>query len=368
MMHNKKVLIHLPKNPGGKMNYYAVVKEHFDSEISFYYCGSQQKKESKLALASRMFKDYRAFYKMLKKGNYDLVVVNPTLDMKSFFRDSLFVLISYYMNVKSIVFWHGWRWNFEQKVVRKIVPYFKFTYGKADAMILLAKEFLDQVKSYGYTKKLYLETTVVDDVILQYKDAGSSVALDDEIILLFLSRVEKAKGIYETLDSFQRLHESYPNVVLQIAGTGRELERVKQYVGDRHIAGVQFLGWINGVQKAAAYKNAHIYVLASYTEGMPCSLLEAMASGLAVVTTDVGGIKDFFTEKMGVVVKTRDSADLEEKLRRLIADPNLITSMGAFNSQYAHDHFLPNQVTGRLEEIFEAVCDETTSSANFVRN
>lgn len=356
----KKVLIHAPNltTPGGKQTYYASVRDHFKDEISFFFYGSHGKKESKLSKLSRLIEDYQLFHRRLKEEEYDLVLLNPSLNLKSFFRDSVFALISYWIGIKFVVFWHGWQWEFEKKTVSRIVPFFRHTFGRAEAMIVLAREFQDKIEEYGYQKPVYMETTVVDDLIFNYGGNNSKTGAgeEDEAIkaLLFLSRVEKVKGIYESIDSFHRLRARYPNMVLNVAGTGSELEAAKQYVKDKDIKGVNFLGWITGEQKYQALYDADIYLLPSYHgEGMPCSLLEAMACGSSVVTTDAGGIKDFFQpRKMGLFVRPADTDDLELKLDALLSDPELVEKMKAYNAKYAQEHFRPELVAGRLEYIF----------------
>ncbi len=251
----RKVLIHAPNlsTPGGKQTYYAAVKDHFKDEVSFFFYGAQGKKESKGSFISRMIGDYRGFYRQLKDGRFDVALLNPSLNPKSFFRDSIFALICYRLGVKFVVFWHGWQWEFEKKVVSKILPFFNMTYGKADGMILLAKEFQDKIREYGYKNPIYLETTVVDNFIFNYEDAPGPSAYskvsDDEVNILFLARVEKVKGVYEAIDSFQRLQPRHPHAVLNIAGTGGELERARAYVAEKGIRNINFLGWITGKQR-----------------------------------------------------------------------------------------------------------------------
>jgi glycosyltransferase involved in cell wall biosynthesis len=351
----KKILIHLPNLPGGKKNYFSAIHNHFQSDITYFYCGSQGKKESRFAFIRRLFGDYWRFYRLLKTEGFQIVHINPSLKKKSFLRDSIFTLISCLVGVKTVVFWHGWRWDYENKVVSKIRPYFHFTYGKADAMVVLAREFLDRIKWYGYNNPVYLETTVVEDHIMDFQGSnGQPPDKKEKLHILFLSRVEKAKGIYELLDSFHRLQKKYPHIRLQIAGTGTELPKVRQYVAEQGIRGVAFLGWINGLQKAEVYHNAQLFVLPSYSEGLPCALLEAMASGLAVITTDVGGIKDFFEpEKMGLVVAPRNTDDLEQKMDQLLSDRARLYQTGAYNARYARDRFSTFQVIQRLEAIYE---------------
>ncbi|MCB9048944.1 MAG: glycosyltransferase family 4 protein [Lewinellaceae bacterium] len=357
----RKVLIHAPNlsTPGGKQTYYAAVKDHFRDEVSFFFYGAQGKKESKTTMLARMINDYRLFYRQLKKGDFDVVLLNPSLNPKSFLRDSLFALICIWIGVKFVVFWHGWQWEFEQKVVSKILPFFRATFGKADAMILLAREFENKIREYGYKNPIYLETTVVDNFIFNYDSSAAKASPtrspEAETVLLFLARVEKVKGVYESINSFHRLQGKYPNAVLNIAGTGGELEAAKKYVADKGIRNVYFLGWITGEQKAQALYDADVYLLASYHgEGMPCSLLEAMATGQSVITTDVGGIKDFFEpEKMGLFVRPGDTDDLERQMDRILSDPGFLKKTRAFNAAYARERFTPELVSGRLENIFK---------------
>ncbi|MGI9551754.1 MAG: glycosyltransferase family 4 protein, partial [Aurantibacter sp.] len=298
-----------------------------------------------------------------KKGNYDVVHINTSFNPKSYFRDSIFTLISKMLNYKTIVYWHGWKWGFEKKYAGKIVPYFHFTFGKADAMICLANEFADQLKKYRYSRPIYLETTVVEDQIMQHDEIESSVSNYEIKNILFLSRVEKAKGIYETLDSFNTLINKYPNIKLNIAGTGNELERVKDYVNRQGIREVNFLGWVDDEDKLKVLGEADIFVLASYSEGMPISVLEAMAMGLPVVTTNVGGVKDFFEDgQMGYKVEIGDSGDLKEKLEKLLSNDDLCKRMGNFNKHYALNHFSSKSICERLERIYESVIDRANNN------
>lgn len=360
----KRILIHAPnlQTPGGKQTYYAAVMDHFKSDIEFFFYGANGQKESKFQTISRMCKDYFLFYKKVKHEKYDLVHLNPSLNVKSFFRDSIFALICSLLNVKTLVFWHGWNWDFERKYIQKMQWYFRWTYGKSDAMIVLAKEFEKRIISYGYNKKIYLETTVVDDTIFNLVNSKnkSFVPKNNEYLeLLFLARLEKEKGIYEAIDSFEIVQKTYPNTILNVAGVGGELEAAKSYVTKKEISNINFMGWITGKQKAEALNKAHIYILASsHGEGMPISLLEAMATGTPVVTTDVGGIKDFFEpDQMGLITKTNDAPYLAKQLESLIEKPQLMQAMGKFNIQYAKERFAPNMVTQRIESIYDDLAD-----------
>ncbi|MDH3648069.1 MAG: glycosyltransferase family 4 protein [Saprospiraceae bacterium] len=141
--------------------------------------------------------------------------------------------------------------------------------------------------AYGCTMPLYLGTTVVNEQILIARDSNKSKDRDKTSII-FLARVEKVKGIYELIDSFHQLQKRYPRITLDIAGVGGELQNAKEYVARKNILNVDFHGLLNGNHKSNMLQKAHIYLLPSWHgEGMPNSLLEAMASGLAIITTEI---------------------------------------------------------------------------------
>ncbi|WP_194525101.1 glycosyltransferase family 4 protein [Zobellia roscoffensis] len=259
------------------------------------------------------------------------------------------------------IFWHGWQWEFEKKVTQRILPYFRLTFGKADSMIVLGKEFADQLKNYGYKNPILPITTVADPIFFKLKNkfedtTDTKKISSGQITLLFLSRIERVKGIYEALESFEALQESYSNIKLKIAGTGGELAAAEKYISSRGIQNIELLGWITGEGKAKAFYESDIYLLPSYHgEGLPCSILEAMASGLPVISTDVGGIKDFFEDgKMGYLVPMKNPEKITEKLTLLLDNLDKIKTMGQYNIRYAHNRFTPEKVSHELEKIYSS--------------
>ena len=111
-------------------------------------------------------------------------------------------------------------------------------------------------------------------------------------VVLFLGRIETAKGIAELLDAFAGLRPGAPDALLVCAGegdiesAGRQARRLG--LGDS----VRFPGWIDGEEKRAWLARAALFVLPSHAEGLPMSLLEAMAAGLPIVASAVGGVPD----------------------------------------------------------------------------
>jgi glycosyltransferase involved in cell wall biosynthesis len=150
--------------------------------------------------------------------------------------------------------------------------------------------------------------------------------------LLYLGWIEETKGIFDLLEAFRRLlaNTATNAVELVLAGRGSAYQKCEEWVVANHIdSHVRFLGWVSGVEKARALKEADIFVLPSYFEGLSNSMLEAMAAGLPVVVTRVGGLPDVVRdEREGLLVDPRDITALHGALARLVLDENLRESLG----------------------------------------
>lgn len=365
----KRILIHTRalEIPGGKQSFLLALQDHFESEVTYFYYGARTTGgENIFRFLKRFTSDYLRFYRIVKAGDFDLVHINTSLNLKSYFRDSIFALISTQLKTKTLVYWHGWRWDFDRKIAGKITPYFRWTFGRADTMICLAEKFAKRLEEYGYKKPILTRTTLVEDAIFNYPEKRVvSTAKANGMTLLFLSRIEKIKGIYEVLDSYKALKLKYPDTGLRIAGVGSELGRVKAYVLQEGIPDVQFLGWIKGEQKIAELYHADIFLLPSYSEGMPMCVLEAMASGNAIITTNVGGLQDFFVEgDMGFFVKPKDSKDLREKLGRLLANEAMVKRQGGYNRGFAREKFTAKRVCKQLERTYEKLSSSVPEVSN----
>jgi glycosyltransferase involved in cell wall biosynthesis len=277
---------------------------------------------------------------------------------KALIRDGIFLLIAKWFQKTVIVFNRGWNLDFEQILRRRWLWLFRWVYFRADAFIVLGSEFREKLIKMGYSKPIYLETTTVDDTY--FLDITAPVSdrhhISDPFNILFLTRVERYKGIYEALNAYQKLKEDFAQARFIIAGDGSELAGVRDYVERHGLKDVEFTGFLQGCCKKKVFDRSHCYLFPSYSEGMPTSVLEAMACGLPIVTRPVGGIKDFFEdEKMGYIVNSFEPSFFTDALVRLIEEPETCVKMGKYNREYAAKRFTASHVAKRLERIYEKV-------------
>ena len=356
---NPKILITVPRLSllGGVSNYYKILRPCLDADKEYFEIGSKPGEKSIISSLLRLVSDYYGFHKKLLAGDYQLVHINPSLGLNSVVRDGLLILIARYNRISVLVFFRGWDSGFEKLIRRYYLPIFRMVYGLADGFIVLANEFKQTLKKWGIKAPVFFATTVVADSVFADSCSGNSSykKRKGSLTILYLSRLEKEKGVYEAIDAYALLKEKYPDVTLIVAGDGEELLRVQDYVAQRGLLDIEFSGFIDGEKKHQVYLDSDIYLFpTTYGEGMPNSVLEAMAYGLPVITRPVGGLRDFFENgRMGYVTDSSEPFVFMEFLEKLVVDSGLRDKMGQYNRSYAKGHFSATKVAARLESIYE---------------
>src|SRR6185436_4751668 len=129
--------------------------------------------------------------------------------------------------------------------------------------------------------------------------------------VLFVGRIERAKGVFDLLESFSAIRAQIPGITLVCAGEG-DRDTLAQRAAQLGVqASLRLPGWIDGDAIQDLLNGAAVFVLPSYAEGQPMSLLEAMAAGTPVIATTVGGIPELVKHReTGLLVAPGDSAAL----------------------------------------------------------
>ena len=169
-----------------------------------------------------------------------------------------------------------------------------------------------------------------------------------------IGRLCDVKGQRELIEAVSLLPDAWLVLVGADIESGgafqRELERVAQRAGVRDR--VVFTGHRDDA--AQLLNELDVLVLPSWTEGLPVTVLEAMARGRAVVATPVGGTPEVVADgETGVLVPPRDPRALAEEIGRLLADPELRERMGRAGRERVARHFSEEAMTRRVLEIYD---------------
>ena len=359
--HSVNVLIiQLADNdPGGIANYFAILQNRFHINATYFAAGRRVDEKGIIKTLHRLITDFAGFIKVLRSEPVDIVHVNMSLNTRGVLRDSVFIAISNIFKKRVLVFFHGWDKSFENKLTGVSLRLFKRIFLPAKAFIVLAADFKERLMRWGFDQPIYVESTLVDDRLTDGLDILKTIEKrmsDKDRKILFLARIIKEKGIYETVDAVALLQDKYPDISLVIAGDGEERANVVSYVESKHIRRVIFEGYVTGERKQKIFQDAYLYCLPSHQEGMPTSLLEALSFGLPCVTRPVGGVVDFFEDgKNGFIAERRDGALVAHHLERLITDKALYREISLNNFRLGKERYLASQGVNRLERIYEQV-------------
>lgn len=348
-----KILVNTPdlSRPGGVAEYLKTLALNQEPNIDLFCIHGV----AQTNIVKRMISKYWEFYHIAKQ--YDLIHLHPSFGMKSFLRDMGFVALARLLGKKIVVTMHGWEDSFEERVKKSFVlrQLFRMTYARVDGYMVLGEIFKNKLKSLGVkTDKFFIGTTVADDSYIEKFDINQRLIKKDKFSILFLSRIEKEKGVYIAIDAFAKLKSFVPTELI-IAGDGAELENAKRYVADHEITNVKFVGFVRNEAKHELLCQSDILFFPTYYgEGLPTTVLEAMLYGLPVVSRINAAIPDVVEHGInGFLSQSIKADDFVPFLEQLIKDKELYNVMATANHEKALNNFTKKHVRAKVLEAYE---------------
>jgi len=356
---------------GGIEGYYRKILPHFRIPVESFEVGRRhdERGAGRVAGLLRPLRDYLRLRRRLARDDVPVVVLNPSLKLDMVLREGLFQRLAKARGRRTVVFWRGWEPELARAIERRGQWWFRWLFGRTDAFVVLAQEFGATLRRLGMQQPIHSEVTVVDDAALEGIDVEALVErrlASRPRTVLFLARLLRQKGIHETLQAMALLEapgrrEGKVPVRLLVAGDGPELEPARAYVRERGLANVHFAGHVGGAAKWELLRDSSVLCLPTqHGEGLPNSIVEAMAFGLPVVTTAVGGVADFFRDGVhGATVAGAAPEAIAAALERLLDDDALQRTIARTNHDLARDRFLASLAAARLEAIYRSVQNST---------
>jgi glycosyltransferase involved in cell wall biosynthesis len=185
---------------------------------------------------------------------------------------------------------------------------------------------------------------------------GTGRPLAEPPVILFMGLIGDRKGVFDLVAVIPEILAVAPGTRFVFGGNG-EVDRLRAAIAAAGVEGsCEVLGWVAGADKVRAFERASIYCLPSYREGLPVSVLEAMAAGLPVVSTAIAGTPEAVADgETGFLVEPGDRGALAERLVRLARDASLRASMGQAGRSLAEARFGSEAIAGRLRDLWESL-------------
>jgi glycosyltransferase involved in cell wall biosynthesis len=232
------------------------------------------------------------------------------------------------------------------------------TFDRAGMICVLSSTWRDWVLSVSPRSRVAVVYNAVPLPV------AASAHKRDAGVVLFLGRLGVRKGVYDLLEAFVVVARHFPDSRLRLGGDG-DLDAVRNRAADLGIADrVDVLGWVSGEAKSQELARADVYALPSYNEGLPMSVLEAMAAGLPVLTCPVGGIPDAVTDGVeGFLVPPGDVPALSSRLQALLADESLRQRMGDAARYRVRTQFSSSAAVERVGVLYEQLAPSAVETA-----
>lgn len=247
---------------------------------------------------------------------------------RSFLRKVFFLALTSAFRVKSVLHFHTGR--FEEYFVhgpwlrRKVLD---LLLRRTDGIVVLCQQWKNELGKYdsGKVRVIHNPVPFELDGIPEKKDRADHHGVS----ILFLGFMVKTKGIYDIIDLAERLQKERLEALIALGGKGEEEGLFLRKVRAKNLNNIEFLGWVDDSRRLTLLRDSDIFLLPSYYEGNNSSILEAMAYGLPVVTTGVGGTPELVREaENGFLLEPGDTVGTFERIKWLILHPEERVRMG----------------------------------------
>lgn len=203
-----------------------------------------------------------------------------------------------------------------QKIIWWFLPFYKKIHTSAAVVHVISDYLKNRALSLGVAEnKIKIIPNGIDLAKFQFLNIKR-----DPWRVISVARLEKVKGVKYLIEAMPQVWEKFPQAELLIAGDGSQKSGLENLTEQLGIAGsVNFLGMVNHEQLPTLLNSGSIFICPSLAEGQGIAILEAMACGLAVVGTNVGGIPDLIRDKFnGLLVNPANPMALAEAINFLL--------------------------------------------------
>jgi glycosyltransferase involved in cell wall biosynthesis len=285
-----------------------------DFRLLHFQVGSEGRHENLIQRGLRLLGMPFAMWRTLRDTRPDVVHVNSAMDAKAYWRDLSLILVARLAATKIVLQIHG---GFPPS---EFLPcgalgrrFLRWSLGLPDAIVLLAESERQAYREFAPQ----LPTRVIPNAIELCSDTGPAHAKPDDhgpLRLVYIGRLERTKGVFETVSALGALRARGVPATLCLAGSGSQTEALASHVrrlglGDQ----VEFRGPVFGAAKQALWHESDVFVFPTYREGLPYALLEAMFARSVVVTSPVGAIPDVIAEgRQGLFVQPGDASAIAD--------------------------------------------------------
>lgn len=309
-----------------------------------------------------------SFIDILRKEKPALIYLPLSQNKLAFLRDGIFIHLAQYFSARSfkptiLVHLHGSRFR---QFYEQAPWWFQIFIRRSLSLVQVAIVLSPNLRNIfsPWIKKVYV---VANGLNINWPWDVSDKIIRNESrtpVITFLSNLLLSKGILDFLEAIFMVKAKYPETIVQIGGEiyGKKTERQiieKKLEEVKKLSQVFYFGPVSEAQKSELFRETDIFVLPSYDEGQPLSLIEAMAAGCALIATPVGSVAEMIKDgQNGLLVPPGQPKILAEKIIWLIQNPSIRKKLSeearrTYENNYTKEIFIANMI-----KVFKSLLQE----------
>lgn len=297
---------------------------------------------------------FSSLYKLIKEEDPDIFIVS-----KYYFFTSLSIIFLKLLGKKvvlSVDTFPGVIWFSRSWILNTVTWLYTWAIGRilfnlCDKVVLLHEGLISTAKKLGIPRFRVIHNGVDLDSFQNVKPPEDIVKKDGELFVTYIGRMDKVKGYDVLIEAGRSILGKYKNVKFLFVGGSSKLEELDKSTDTRMI----FTGFRKDV--ASILSVSDIVVLPSFAEGLPNTIMEAMASKLSVIASNVGGIPYLIKDgETGFLIPPGDVHELEKKLSELIEDKDLRERIGEEARKKIQVDFNWEAIHEEYEKVFAEIC------------
>lgn len=345
------------QNPLVKGGIAAVVNGYRNSKLEKDYkmkYVESYKDGGKIIKLFKAIKGYFQFGKVLILEKPEIVHIHSSFG-PSFYRKLPFIYLASWVRIPIINHIHGADFDqFYTNASARKKKIIKKAYDKCSIIIALSEEWKERLSSIVDYRKI----RILENYSILHEDAYTERlkrACNNQV--LFLGELGCRKGCYDIPLVAEKVAAVVPNVRFILGGTGNEIDEkeIKNLVAKYGVENIiEFPGWVREKQKEKVLRDADVFYLPSYNEGMPMSVLDAMGYGLPIVSTNVGGIPKLVHNGVnGICCDAGDINTMATGIIDLLTDDKLRNKSASASIDIAKKRYSLDVHIQILESIYE---------------
>lgn len=329
-----------------------------DFEMVHFQVGSEGRAESAPGRLLRLLASPFLLAAAIVFRHASIVHINTSMNPRAYWRDLAYLFVAKMLGARVVYQVHGGQLP-EQFFggSRALAAFLRWTLGLPDQVVVLAQSELAAYRRFVPAQDVMVLPNGIDVRPFAMLPTVRS-SCDAPLRLVYIGRIAREKGLYETLQGMRLAHELGVDTRIAIAGAGAEEPRLRRYAQALGIAPrVCFVGPVFGADKVKLLAGADAMVLASYSEGLPYALLESMAAGVPVIATPVGAIPDVVSDGIhGFIVPPRDGKAIAEALAVLAGDRERLSWMSRACRRRIRAAFVIERLAQELSIVYSQLC------------